>query len=353
MDLSLSLTQRIPLIIYDTLATLLMFTGNSAVLYTSLRYNAISLDEVSLVFVQNLAIADLLFAVTVIFPILVTLVADRFVLGGVWCFINSQTSFIPWILNSLLVLAISSHRVAVATNPLLSLKLNQSQARYLCLVLWCLALSVPGIQIVSGSVSSFSPTTAKCVSSIYSDAATADLFLWYIVVILSLTPLCLVIILNGVLGFIAVRASKSMRARSHYKGVVMVCALSGLFAVSWLPWGISTILSLIGRPINYPYISLLGYHITFLNGMGNPILYTLTNRRFARFLRQLLSVKVSEWTKWQSTTTTTGGNTNNTTEQNTNQRQLPASCKREDIVVVNAEGEPCSIELRAESESEV
>ena len=145
---------------------------------------------------------------------------------------------------------------------------------------------------------------------------------------------------------------------------------------------ISTILSLIGHPINYPYISLLGYQITFLNGMGNPILYTLTNRRFARFLRQLLSVKVSEWTKWHSTTTTnTAGNTNIDQNNNprsncsyTDQRQLPVSCNgeeteqicprqlptccngEEDVVIVpEAESESCScIALHVyESESEV
>ena len=52
MALPFSLSQLIPLAIYCFLASVLGILGNTTVLYASLRYNAMELDEVSLVFVQ-------------------------------------------------------------------------------------------------------------------------------------------------------------------------------------------------------------------------------------------------------------------------------------------------------------
>ena len=138
--------------------------------------------------------------------------------------INAQPTFVPWIMNSLLVLALTSYRVVVATNPFVTMTARTSTARGVCVVLWCVGFSVFFLQLGYGSTSSFDPISGKCVSSIYKDERTQQLFLWYVVIGLSLTPLCLIIILNGILGVIAVRTSKSVRAKSNYKGLIMVCA---------------------------------------------------------------------------------------------------------------------------------
>ena len=51
-DVDWSSSQTLPLLIYCLIATLLGLVGNVVVIYASVRYNAIKLDEVSLLLVQ-------------------------------------------------------------------------------------------------------------------------------------------------------------------------------------------------------------------------------------------------------------------------------------------------------------
>eukprot|EP00116_Pleurobrachia_bachei_P006274 sb/3466536/ len=300
--LLLSMEQRAPLIIFDTIAILLVFFGNGAVLYFSIRYNAIKLDKISLIFVQNLAAADFLMGVFFVLPIWSSIVANRFVLGDFGCYLSAQLPFLPWIMNSLLVLSITAYRLLVATNPFR--RVSCLSVRIFCGILWAVGLSIFAIQIGFGSTAEFEGHAGKCASSIYKDEKTATLFLVYVVICLSLTPLCFIIILNAILGVIAFRSSKCVRARSHYKGLIMVCFLSGLFVISWLPWGISTIANLAHNPITWKFMRLLSYHFSMLNCIGNPILYTLTNRKFARFTTQICHRKLAELSNNKSSSAT-------------------------------------------------
>ena len=43
-------------------------------------------------------------------------------------------------------------------------------------------------------------------------------------------------------------------------------------------------------------MGLIGYQIVFMNSVGNPILYTLTNRRFSRFVKQMFRMRLAEFT---------------------------------------------------------
>ena len=55
--LEMTTAQVVPLGVFCFFMALFGILGNGVVLYSSLRYNAIKLDKVSLVFVRNLALA--------------------------------------------------------------------------------------------------------------------------------------------------------------------------------------------------------------------------------------------------------------------------------------------------------
>eukprot|EP00116_Pleurobrachia_bachei_P002187 sb/3462449/ len=63
-------------IVFFTTITLLGITGNSLIIYSSARYNAINLDEVSVKFVRNLAVGDLLYTVVGILPPCISSIMD-------------------------------------------------------------------------------------------------------------------------------------------------------------------------------------------------------------------------------------------------------------------------------------
>ena len=76
------------------------------------------MDRISVLLVQNLAVADFLYTVGTILPSAVSYIVGKYVLGNVYCFISAQTSFIPAQANTFIVLAITSYRLHLLRYPL-------------------------------------------------------------------------------------------------------------------------------------------------------------------------------------------------------------------------------------------
>ena len=88
----ISETTRSLLIILTTAIILLGLLGNGFVLYASLIYRAINIDRVSILLIENLAIADFLVVMVEFLPMLITLCANDWVMGQVSS--SSTTVFI-------------------------------------------------------------------------------------------------------------------------------------------------------------------------------------------------------------------------------------------------------------------
>ena len=83
--MDMSETTRSLLIIFTAVVVILGLLGNGFVLYASLIYRAIDIDRISILLIENLAIADFLVVVVEFLPMLVTLCAKGWVLGEVSC----------------------------------------------------------------------------------------------------------------------------------------------------------------------------------------------------------------------------------------------------------------------------
>ena len=82
VDVTLSTAQIVPLGVYCFGATVVGLLGNALVIYSSVVHNAIRLDEVSLLLIQNLAVADIFYTLLRILPTTITYIARKYVLGG-------------------------------------------------------------------------------------------------------------------------------------------------------------------------------------------------------------------------------------------------------------------------------
>ena len=142
--------------------------GNITVLYASLRHNALKLDKASLIFIHNLAVADILQTVIMAFPSLVTYSTRSWVLGRVWCFdsfVQAQLPFVPGVANCLLVLAITLQRVVLFT--VLNQALSMRTATICSVFIWSVAVIVPSTTLViHRSKSKFDSDIGVCVSSV-------------------------------------------------------------------------------------------------------------------------------------------------------------------------------------------
>lgn len=284
-ELIFSNTQIIVLGIFCFIMAFFGILGNGTVLFSSLKYNAIRLDRVSLLYVQNLALADILYTICVIVPQLITYIARKWVLGKVYCIMMAQVGIIPVSANTMTVLTITGYRLKVILSPFS--RASAKQAKISIAIIWIIAVVPVIVFAVYKSQSEFHQENGRCLSDIYdNDAARIPVMLC--VGLIVLLPLFAITLFNIILVCIAMKhANEREEDRANYKALITVCCLSGLFIVSWTPYVVFTFRKM-KNPTVSPVLDLLAFHCIFLNAFGNPILYTLTNRRFGVFVKNLL-----------------------------------------------------------------
>eukprot|EP00116_Pleurobrachia_bachei_P006390 sb/3466652/ len=275
----------IPLGVYNFIITLFGIAGNGLVLYSSLRYNAIQLDAVSLELVRNLALADMLYTICVPLPYFITLSVRRWVLGPVFCFIQGGVSNIPASVNALTVLAISAYRLKLIVSPFhghISLRV----CRVFIALIWMISFSSIALIMYYQLGAVFSSYMAACLGEIYDHDEARGLMM-IIVGFIVFIPLVGIFGINLVLLGVAIRKNYSANSGINYKALFVILSLSGLFMLSWVPYLVFTIMKMKSPDVS-PSFELIVFNILSLNTFGNPFLYTLTNRRFGRYVRGLL-----------------------------------------------------------------
>lgn len=288
-DLLIPTSQLLPLGTYCFLVTLLGLSGNTLVLYSSLLYNSIKLDEISLIFVQHIALADMLYLLSAILPCTVTYFAKKYLLGDVYCFVFAQLALIPAASNILFVLVVTVYRCRLVTSPFFSV--TRRLARVLVFIIWCLATVPTGISLGNGSDSVFTASAGRCISTIYlTTDKTAKISLFLGLGVIVILPLFVITVCNITLCVIAVRNSfrLSNPSRSiNYRGLLTILSLSVTVTITWAPYVAYTFLKAKTPQLSQVF-ELVAFHCIFLNSCVNPYLYTLTNRRFGEFVKGLV-----------------------------------------------------------------
>ena len=285
VELTLSTAQVVPLATFCLVVVIMGLIGNGLVVYSSIRYNAIQLDRISIVLVRNLAVADMLYTIVVVIPITVTYFAGRYILGDIYCFISAHLPFIPAGVNFLTVLTITAYRLRVIAFPLRTV--SKRSIHLAILMIWIFAMAGPAVSLGYKSNFVFAPASAKCFTTIYTNEDAAPL--WGTVLILqTIIPIILITLFNLVLLLVAYRQKKKHSPNSsvNLKGLVTTLLLSGLFICSVAPFVVFTLLKGQGIKVS-PAMDLMAIHFVFLNVCGNPILYTITNRRFGKYVQDL------------------------------------------------------------------
>ena len=270
--MNLTTAQVIPLGMYSLLIILLGLIGNFIVIYSSVRHNALKLDAVSLMFIQHLAVADILYIVVVVIPNFATYSAGRWVFGEVLCNFIAQLRIIPGIANSVLVLAITLHRVILFTCPFRAFSPQTAKIAAGC-VWGGAALLTGSLAIYYKAGADFRPDIAMCITTLFETAKTAILVTTGFTLLL---PLVLIAITNMIICFIAKKHSTGSKSGNN---ILLIGLLSGCFIFSWIPYIVKNIMR-----EEYQELDILAYNCIAMNSFANPILYSLTNRRFRKYL---------------------------------------------------------------------
>ena len=293
--LNLTTLQSVSLAIFCFLVVILGLIGNITVLYGSLRHNALKLEKASLIFIHNLAVADILQTIIVAFPSFVTYSTRSWVLGRVWCFVQAQLPFVPAVANCLLVLAITLQRVVLFTVP--NRAISARTATICSVLIWSVAVVVPSTTLViNRSKSKFNSDIGDCVSSIMHDKPMV-VAVMVEVALLVLLPLVLITLTNIAICIIAIK--HSTRRSEVRNSITLTCLLSGLFIVSWMPYVLRTIYAYYVNSLVPQELELLSWNCVSINYFVNPILYSFTNPRFRIYVLGVLS-NIGQLLNWRT-----------------------------------------------------
>ena len=155
---------RVFLAVYTLSITVIGLLGNSVVVYSSSRYNSLKLDAVSVRFVLSLAVADFSYIICWVLPSAITYIAGKYILGDIFCYINTDIAGIPVTVNTLTVLLLTSYRLFIVCYPHRFISLRC--ANTLVAATWVVALSPLVVIKAYGAERTFTGKFGICTSDI-------------------------------------------------------------------------------------------------------------------------------------------------------------------------------------------
>jgi hypothetical protein len=296
---------RLLLILY---CLVMFFTGigaNIFVTYSTTNYRSIRFDRWGLILTRNLSIADGLYTIFVIFPVLINNLGKKWVFGDVSCHMSAGFRIILMLASTNFLTGVSLHRLLQGLNPLRDYITLTRNSVGVSLLVWVYS-SLVSIRLFSYDTFkvTFDAEIAYCTFHGYRRSCENFIFTSVMLTI----PFCIIILSHLVLYVISKRqldrskrirkqsmkapalalAGKIRERRSIRRTVTTLGSLAGLLLVSWLPYILQHLLPLYGD--RWKHFRRAVMYLYFLNTAGNPILYTLVNRDFKNYAkRQIVS----------------------------------------------------------------
>ena len=283
-------------IVFFTTITLLGITGNSLIIYSSARYNAINLDEVSVKFVRNLAVADLLYTMVGILPPCISSIMDAdpslnpFRVYMWLCKTCYYAKHVAGAISLWTIMCISLHRITVVLLPLREI-VTVCVARTTLTVMWVVATGL-GVLMSSGMDHSdfhYDPIESDC--RVRFDYQTNEKASLLVVVFMVFLPLSITSICNGILFWVASVTYRQLNPHAsqlNRKALVTVLTLTTVFVACWSVYVVFAVIDLIYKNEEKSGFALAGSALISVGVVANPVLYTLTNKRFYLYVQSFL-----------------------------------------------------------------
>lgn len=304
---------RLLLIVYCLIMLFMGIGANLFVTYSTTNYRSIRFDRWGLILTRNLSIADGLYTIFVIFPVLINNLGKKWVFGDVSCRMSAGFRIILMLASCNFLTGVSLHRLLQGLNPLRDYITLTRNSVGVSLMVWIYS-SLVSIRLLSYNTFKvhFDAEIAYCTFQGYRKSCESFI---YTTVMLTI-PFCIIILSHLILYYISrkqLNRSKKIRKqsikapalalagrmrerRSLRRTVTTLGSLAALLLVSWLPNILEQLLPLYGH--RWRHFRRAVMYLYFLNTAGNPILYTLVNRDFKNYAkRQIVSFISKDYTE--------------------------------------------------------
>ena len=287
---SLTSHEQGTLLAWTLLIALVTITGNSFILVSSVKYNAIRLDRISIILIRNLAASDLgqgLYFVTLVAPI----VTQRNVYGDLACYALSSLSHVFMGTSTIFLSALTTSKLTSLISPLRSNIRRYRRGRRISYAIWCLmvlciavllsAALLPGHFRVRYSSASF-----KCISDFYKSGPLRSITI-VIVVGFSLAPLITNLVTTPWMIFYVAKVRGINR-----QAVLTLLGISAAYFLFFLPTAVFYLLDVVlteEEKSSYWFALLFRFAIQAanMNSFINPLIYFITIHSFEGFVKMI------------------------------------------------------------------
>lgn len=254
--------------------------GNGAVIWITVRQTS---RTISCVWFFNLALADFLFSVTRIVPLLKNAFDNGWPFGSFLCKANSFIKYLNMFGSVFLLAAISIDRAACIAYPIWTKRHRGSRLAWAAAIgAWLMAIVISGPFYLYRGIKIDKSNKTKCSFALEGNE-TAKLAIYMLRLVCGfLAPFTIIVICYGIIVVVLRRRRASIRSKKPFR-VILVLVVT--FFLCWAPYHILQLLKLadvksVGLSIGLPLSSFLAY----LNSCANPILYFFMGMDFHRKL---------------------------------------------------------------------
>ena len=285
-----NLTERQILIGYRVLLSVSSLIGDTLILVGSLRYNAIKLHEIIVIFVQHMAVADLLLTVFGIIPSAVFLAANDWILGDAMCYLNNLAEVISLLILFMMTAAIAVAKMLIIKYPLSAMYFSTKAGHIIAICIWIIGFSFPTATLSKDKEGVYYDFLA------YSCVYVLDKHVWdttshkifnTVFGIAFLVPVAGTVISSAVLLILAKRATVGHPEGLQWKGVLTVLITAASHTLLGLPITIYYVAP--GFNTTHPYDMRYILWISQLAVIVNFSVISLTVPSFKKFLKKCFS----------------------------------------------------------------
>ena len=139
--------ERLLLVGYMSLLSISSLIGDTLILVGSVRFNAIKLHTVPVIFIRYIAVADLLVTLSGVLPAAVSLAANEWILGDVLCYLNFFGRCSCALVICQLFAALALSKMLIVKYPLRAIQCSGSAAHLVAGGMWAYSVIFPAVAI--------------------------------------------------------------------------------------------------------------------------------------------------------------------------------------------------------------
>ena len=281
-------TERYAWSAYFLFALLSSLIGDTLILAASFERSAFKVNKLIVHVIQHIAVSDIACAITTVFPALVSMVTNSWVLGEPLCHITAYSGYITYQAGTYLIAVLTTIKFLILKYPVKAATWTPKRAQQICSLIWVSSFIVVFLQMVLKKGDQyFDYRRYACSRGTISGpwkkavAVTASIF--------AFTPNVIIIVITvPTLRFVVAARRSARRVHGHVprQGAVTVVLTALVYCISILPISVYQIVTVFIKEDGGSHVEYyrMGCFFLMINIMANFYIYTLTIKTFRRFL---------------------------------------------------------------------